>query len=88
MSPTLAVGIDSSQSEVTNISFHGFWLYTHGSEYFLSFEDFPWFKEKSVKQIFHFEELSPEHFYWPELDIDLSIEMIKNPQRFPLKAKN
>jgi len=27
------------------------------------------------------------HFYWPDLDVDLSKEIIKNPERFPLKVK-
>ncbi len=48
---------------------------------------FPWFKEVPVKQILNVEELFPNHFYWPDLDIDLTTEIIKNPQRFPLKAK-
>jgi len=29
----------------------------------------------------------PNHFYWPDLDVDLSKEIIKNPERFPLKVK-
>ncbi len=26
-------------------------------------------------------------FYWPDLDVDLTEEIIENPDRFPLKAK-
>jgi hypothetical protein len=26
----------------------------------------------------------PEHLYWPDLDIDLSVESIEHPERFPL----
>ncbi|MGZ9125441.1 MAG: DUF2442 domain-containing protein, partial [Candidatus Binatia bacterium] len=29
----------------------------------------------------------PCHFYWPDLDVDLSEEIIAHPARFPLKAK-
>jgi len=36
---------------------------------------------------FNVEEPMPGHFYWPNLDVDLSIESIEHPERFPLKAK-
>jgi hypothetical protein len=29
----------------------------------------------------------PGHFHWPDLDVDLSLQIIRNPERFPLKAK-
>jgi len=33
------------------------------------------------------EEPSPGHFYWPDLDVDLGIESIEHPERFPLVSK-
>ncbi|RMD51933.1 MAG: DUF2442 domain-containing protein, partial [Nitrospirae bacterium] len=56
-------------------------------ELFLSYDDFPWFKDASVKKILNVKEVVPDHFYWPELDVDLSVEIIEHPDRFPLKAK-
>jgi hypothetical protein len=53
----------------------------------MSFEDFPWFKEVPLRKVMNVQELSPGHFYWPDLDVDLGIETIKHPERFPLKAK-
>lgn len=73
--------------EVTNISSHGVWILTHGKELFMSYEDFPWFKDQAVKSIINVEEQSPGHFYWPDIDIDITEEIIENPERFPLKAK-
>jgi len=73
--------------EVINISKHGFWIAYKNKEYFLSFDDFPWFKNKPLSAIFDVKEVSPGHFYWTKLDIDLSEEIIKNPIRFPLIAK-
>jgi hypothetical protein len=80
------VGKNTSKVEVTNISTHGIWLLLEDEEMFLAYEDFPWFKDVPVKQILNVEELFPNHFYWPDLDIDLTTEIIKNPQRFPLKV--
>jgi hypothetical protein len=72
---------------VTNVSQHGLWLLTSAGELFLSYDDFPWFKDKTISQICHVEEPAPQHYYWPDLDIDLGLETIKEPQRFPLKAQ-
>ncbi len=80
-------GDNTSHVEVSDISAHGLWLLTHGKKLFMSYDDFPWFKEKTVQSITHVEEPSSGHFYWPELDIDLTKASIENPERFPLKAK-
>lgn len=85
---SLAHGNNTSTIEVTNISAHGIWLLAHGKELFMSYEDFPWFKDQLVKAIFNVEEHSRGHFYWPDLDVDLTAEIIENPDQFPLKAKH
>ena len=74
--------------EVTNISAHGVWLFAHGEELFMSYDDFPWFREMAVKSIVNVEEQSPDHFYWPDLDVDLTRKIIKHPGRFPLKSRS
>ena len=84
---SLAPGKNTSIIEVTNISAHGVWILVRDKELFMSYEDFPWFKDQTVKAITNVEEQSRDHFYWPDLDIDLTIEIIKNPSHFPLKAK-
>jgi hypothetical protein len=84
---SLAHGDSTSKIEVTNISSHGFWLLIHDQELFLSYEEFPWFKDQPVKTILHVVEASPGHYRWPEIDVDLTREIIEHPDRFPLKAK-
>lgn len=74
------------ETEVTNISSHGLWLLSDGKEFFLSYEDFPWFKDKTVSDITKVESFGQGHLYWEKLDVDLSLEMIEHPQRFPLQA--
>ena len=85
---SLAHGNNTSAIEVTNISAHGVWVLTHDKELFMSYDDFPWFKDQTVNTILNVEEPSKGHFYWPDLDIDLSVEIIENPGQFPLKAKH
>jgi len=83
----LAHGNNTLAVEVTNISVYGIWLLTYSEELFISYNDFPWFKDLSIKSIINVEEQSKGHFYWPDIDVDLTEEIIKYPKRFPLIAK-
>jgi len=83
LEPTGNVTLDI---EVLNVSPRGFWLLADGREHFLGFEDFPWFQSASIAQICRVERVSGEHFYWPALDVDLDLESIEHPERFPLTA--
>ena len=74
------------KTEVTNISNHGLWILSNNREFFLSYDDFPWFKDKTINDIINVESFGQGHLYWENLDIDLSLEMIKHPERFPLKS--
>ena len=81
------LGRDTSEVEVTQISKHGIWLLLHEKEHFLSFEDFPWFKNAPVSAIHNVELMHEGHLYWQDLDIDLAVESIAHPERFPLVAQ-
>lgn len=85
---SLMHGDNTSAVEVTHISIHGVWLLTRNKELFMSYEDFPWFKNQTVQSIMNVEEPSPGHFYWPDIDVDLTEEIIAHPEHFPLKANN
>ncbi len=85
---SLAHGENTSPAEITHISAHGVWLLAHGKELFMSYADFPWFKEQTVQAILNVVEEAPRHYSWPDLDVDLSEDIIEHPERFPLTAKN
>jgi hypothetical protein len=53
----------------------------------MPFSEFPWFKEAAIGSVLLVEEPSPGHLFWPKLDVDLSVESIRHPERFPLQAK-
>ncbi len=80
------LGKGISEVEVSNISMYGIWLLVRDKEFFLPFDNFPWFEDKPISAIFNVVEVSPGHFYWPVLDIDLTEEIIEHPERFPLVA--
>ncbi|MDD9858435.1 MAG: DUF2442 domain-containing protein [Gammaproteobacteria bacterium] len=84
---SLAHGGGTLPAEAANISGHGIWLLAGGRELFPPHQRFPWFKDQTVAAITHVEEPSPGHFYRPDIDVDLSAEIIAHPERFPLMAK-
>jgi hypothetical protein len=81
-------GKSTSEVEVTNISNHGIWLFVKESEYFLPFEEYPWFKKAKVKEIYNLKLLQEHHLYWPDLDVDLELESLERPNEYPLIFKN
>ncbi len=80
-------GASTSAVEVTNISRHGFWLLVDERELFLPFAQFPWFTDASIGAILNVQRPASCHLYWPDLDVDLSVESIEHPERFPLVSK-
>jgi len=73
--------------EVTNVSLHGIWLLLGERELFLPFDKFPWFRDAPIAKLVRVELPSPDHLYWPGLDVDLAVESIEHPERFPLVSK-
>ncbi len=82
-----ALGKGTLGVEVSNVSPHGFWLLLGAEELFVPFAEFPWFREATIGQIGHVELPSADHLYWPDLDIDLAVESVRNPASFPLVSK-
>jgi hypothetical protein len=82
-----AHGGSTSAVEVSNISPHGFWLLVDGEELAVPFEQFPWFRDATIGQISRVERPAPHHLYWPDLDIDLAVDSIRHPGKFPLVSR-
>ena len=55
------------ETEVTNISSHGLWILSNEKEFFLSYDNFPWFKDKTVNDITKVESFGQGHLYWENL---------------------
>jgi hypothetical protein len=80
-------GFATSAPEVTNVSRHGFWLLLGDEEILVRFEDFPWFRQATIDALTQVDRPSPDHLYWPLLDVDLSIRSIRTPADFPLVSR-
>lgn len=81
-------GIATSGVEVTNVSANGFWLLLGDEELPVPYAQFPWFKKATIEQLLAVERPTANHLYWPQLEIDLSIESLRNPGEFPLVSND
>jgi hypothetical protein len=72
---------------VESITPSGIWIFVKDKEYFLSYKDFPYFKDQTIRAIHNVKLLHGYHLYWPLLDIDLEIDNFENPEKYPLRSK-
>jgi hypothetical protein len=77
-------GADTSAAEVTGATRNGLWLLVGERELFMPFVEFPWFRGAPVDAVFNVEMPHPGHLYWPDLDIDIAVDSIDHPERYPL----
>jgi len=82
-----ALGRRISRVELTNVSPNGLWLLLDGRELFVSFREFPWFADATIEQLAAVERPSRHHLHWPALDVDLAVESLDHPERFPLLSR-
>lgn len=78
----------STPVSVENITPFGIWLFVKEKEYFLAYKEFPYFKDQTLSSIQNVQLLHDYHLYWPELDVDLEIDNLENPQKYPLKFES
>ena len=80
-------GRRTSAVEVSNISPNGLWLLLDERELFLPFEQFPWFRKAPIDALLDVRRPQKHHLWWPELDVDLAVESIEHPGRYPLVSR-
>ena len=73
---------------VENITPFGIWIFVKEKEYFLSYKDYSYFKDQTLSSIQNVQLLHGYHLYWPELDVDLEIDNLENPEKYPLKFES
>ncbi|HUI93797.1 MAG TPA: DUF2442 domain-containing protein [Chitinivibrionales bacterium] len=81
------VGKSISAVEITDVTSHGVWLIAKAHEYFLSFVDFPWFREAKVSAVLDVSLLHATHLHWPQMDVDLELASLESLEKYPLRYK-
>jgi len=76
-------------AEVMHVSSHGFWVFldAQNRELFLPFREFPWFADASIRELSVIEVERGHILRWSELDVDLDVDRIDHPERYPLVAR-
>ncbi|MCA9762193.1 MAG: DUF2442 domain-containing protein [Gemmatimonadetes bacterium] len=87
MRPSGQPGPSISPVEVRRVTADGLWLALDGVEHQLLFRDFPWFRDEAVGDLFAVERPNRDHLRWPALDIDLAIDSVRDPARYPLVSR-
>ena len=82
------LGTTTLGAEFINVSGHCVWMLLGDEELALPYSEFPLFKAATIQQILNVLRPTADHLFWPDLDIDLSVESIRHPEEFPLRAKS
>lgn len=77
----------TSNSIAVNVSTRGIWVFVRGKEYFLPYKEFPWFKKARRSEINHVKLVHGQFLRWEDLDVDLTLQSLEHPDRYPLKSK-
>jgi hypothetical protein len=77
----------SPAAEILNVSPHGIWILVADEEHFLGYAEHPWFRGARIEEIFHVELTHGVHLRWPDLDVDLHLDSLRHPERFPLQSR-
>jgi hypothetical protein len=76
-----------SQVEVLGLTPHALWLLVQDRELMLDFKTFPWFRKASIDQVCDVVLLHGQHLHWSQLDVDLHVDSVEHPERFPLVSR-
>ena len=77
---------DTSVS-VLMINAQGIMLSVCGNDYFLSYNRIPWMRDASIKSVLNVKMSGRNAIEWPDLNVDLEIDSLKHPERYPLIIK-
>lgn len=77
----------STSASVLMINAQGIMLSVLGNDYFLSYNRIPWMKDAPISSVLNVQMSGSEAIEWPDLDVDLEIESLRPPERYPLVIK-
>ena len=80
-------GTNTSAVELANVSPHGLWIFVDAREHYLLFDAFPWFRDATIGQLSRIERPTRDHLYWPDGEVDLTLDSIERPEDYPLVSR-
>ena len=87
MKVNLKKNSEHTSVSVRSILSDGIFLSVGENDYYISYNRLPWFKNAKISDIFNVEMCGNEGIRWDALDVDLEIESLKYPEKYPLVIK-
>ncbi len=87
METSLNTNSQNTSVSVLMINSQGIALSVQGCDYFISYNRMPWLRDARISDVLNVRTAGRSAIEWPALDIDLEIESLKHPERYPLIMK-
>jgi hypothetical protein len=65
----------------------GILISVYEKDYYVSFDRLPWFRDAKISDVINVSMLGEDAIRWDALDIDLEIDSLKFPERYPYVMK-
>ena len=78
---------NNTSVSVLMINGQGIMISVFGQDYFLSYNRIPWMRDASINDVLNIQMCGKEAIEWPALDVDLEIDSLRHPERYPLIIK-
>ena len=79
--------IEPISVSVRSILPDGIFLSVYGKDYYLSYNRLPWFRDAKTSDIFNVSMMGDDAVRWESLDVDLEIDSLLHPEKYPLVMK-
>ena len=87
MQTTLKNNTSSTSVDVLMINDRGLMLSVQGQDYFLSYNRVPWMRDATINEVLDVQMSGKNAIAWPKLDVDLEVDSLRHPERYPLLIK-
>ena len=84
MQTVLKTNTKDTLASVLMINSQGVYLSVCGHDYFLSYNRVPWMRDASINEVLDVQMSGRNAIAWPALDVDLEIDSLRHPERYPL----
>ena len=69
------------------INDRGIMISVQGQDYFLSYNRVQWMRDATINEVLDVRMSGNNAIEWPKLQVDLEVESLRHPERYPLLIK-
>ena len=77
----------TEMNPIVAINREGIMISLEGNNYFLSYNRVPWMKDATISEVLDVRMSGNNAIEWPRLDVDLEVDSLRHPERYPLLIK-